>query len=235
MVKKQQKQKETDSPPILIMDTNPILEPRQQIINLTEVDFAARHRKPISESRRLVLLWRKENAAEAVKDLDHEHELFGFTKGQFSLLDLMKAILTHTGPADVSLSTWTASRVEALELTAMKAAGTIRTMRWLVDLTFVRRDPEAAHAIRQAFGVEAIRVANVHSKFCLFKNDDWRLVLRGSFNLNMNPRTEDFTLAHDPELFAFIETMLAKVWAHQPGGLDKIKPYDVHKIFGKLE
>ena len=107
-------------------------------------------------------------------------------------------------------------------------------MRWLVDLTFVRRDPEAAQAIRQAFGVEAIRVANVHSKFCLFKTDDWQLVLRGSFNLNMNPRTEDFTLAHDPELFAFIEAMLAKVWAHQPGSLDKHRPYDVHKIFKEL-
>lgn len=215
--------------------SNPILAKKQQFLDLAEVDFAAQHRKPISEQRRLMLLWRKQNAVDAVKDLDHELELFGFTKGQFSLLDLMKAVLTHTGPADVSLSTWTASRVEALELTAMKAAGTIRTMRWLVDLTFVRRDPEAAHAIRQAFGVEAIRVANVHSKFCLFKNDDWRLVLRGSFNLNMNPRTEDFTIAHDPELFAFIETMLAKVWAHQPGGLDKHRPYEVHKIFKELQ
>jgi len=234
-VKKQQKPKETDAPPILIMDANPILEPHQQIINLADVDFAAQHRKPISKQRQLMLLWRRQSAVEAVKDLDHEHEIFGFTKGQFSLLDLMKAILQKTGPADVSLSTWTASRKEAIELTAMKTAGTIRTMRWLVDLTFVRRDPEAAHAIRQAFGVEAIRVANVHSKFCLFETDAWRLVLRGSFNLNMNPRTEDFTIAHDPGLFAFIETMLTKIWAHQPAGLDKIKPYDVHKIFGKLE
>ena len=215
--------------------SNPILAEKQRFLDLGNVDFTAQHRKPISEQRRLMLLWRRQSAVNAVKGLDHEHEIFGFTKGQFSLLDLIKAILTHTGPADVSLSTWTASRTEAIELTAMKAAGTLRTMRWLVDLTFVRRDPEAAHAIRQAFGVEAIRVANVHSKFCLFKNDAWRLVLRGSFNLNMNPRTEDFTIAHDPELFAFIETMLAKVWAHQPGSLDKHRPYEIHKIFKELQ
>lgn len=215
--------------------SNPILAERQQFLDLAEVEFDARHRKPISEKRRLMLLWRKQNAVEAVEGLDHETEIFGFTKGQFSLLDLIKAILEKTGPADISLSTWTANRQEAVELTAMKAAGTIRTMRWLVDLTFVRRDPEAAHSIRQAFGVEAIRVANVHSKFCLFKNDAWRLVLRGSFNLNMNPRTEDFTLAHDPELFDFIETMLAKVWKHQPRGMDKHRPYEVHKIFEALK
>ena len=115
------------------------------------MDFQTQHRKPVSEQRRLMLLWRKQSAVDALTDLDHEHEIFGFTKGQFSLLDLMKAVLTKTGPADVSLSTWTASKQEAIELTAMKGAGTIRTMRWLVDLTFVRRDPEAAHAIRQAF------------------------------------------------------------------------------------
>jgi hypothetical protein len=199
------------------------------------VDFATQHPRPISEKRRLMLLWRRQNAVEAVKDLDHEYEIFGFTKGQFSLLDLMKAVLQRTGPADVSLSTWTASRQEAIELTAMKTAGTIRSMRWLVDLTFVRRDPEAAHAIRQAFGVEAIRVANCHSKFCLFGNDSWRLVLRTSMNLNMNPRTEDYTLSNDPHLYAFIEDMLAKVWKHQPGGLDKHRPYDVHKLFRGLK
>jgi len=218
----------------MIITSNPILRKRQQFLDMAEVDFASQHRKPISEKRCLMLLWRKQNAIEAVSGLDHETEIFGFTKGQFSLMDLMKAILERTGPADVSLSTWTANRQEAIELTAMHKAGIIRTMKWLVDLTFVRRDPEAAHAVRQAFGVEAIRVANVHSKFCLFGNNAWRLVLRGSFNLNMNPRTEDFTLAHDPELYGFIEDMLARVWKHQLGGLDKHRPYDVHKIFREL-
>ncbi len=69
-------------------------------------------------------------------------------------------MLAHVGPADVALSTWTANRQEALELAEMHKAGTIRGMRWLVDLTFVRRDPEAAHAVRQMFGVDAIRIAN---------------------------------------------------------------------------
>ena len=181
-----------------------------------------------------MLLWRKQNAESALATLDHETELFGFTKGQFSLLDLLKATLRQTGPADIALSTWTANRMEALELGEMQKAGAIRSMRWLVDLTFCRRDPEAAHAVRQIFGPDAIRVANVHSKFCTFKNDQWRLVLRTSMNLNMNPRTEDFTIAHDPELFDFIADMLARVWAHQPKSLAEHRPYDVHRLFKEL-
>ena len=214
---------------------NPILAEKTIPVDLADaLDGVPVHRRPISEKRRLMLLWRKQNAEAAVQELDHECELFGFTKGQFSLLDLLKATLAKIGPADVTLSTWTANRQEALELGEMKKSGAIRSMRWLVDLTFVRRDPEAAHAVRQIFGPEAIRVANVHSKFATFTNDKWRLVLRTSMNLNMNLRTEDFTIAHDPALFDFIQDVLARIWKHQPKSLAEHRPYDVHRLFKEL-
>ena len=206
----------------------------QKTVDLAEVDFEPLHRRKVSEQRRLMLLWRKQSAEQALDGLDRETELFGFTKGQFSLSDLIKAALAHTGPADFCLSTWTANRQEALELGEMKKAGAIRSMRWLVDLTFVRRDPQAAHAVREIFGADAIRVASVHSKFATFGNEKWKLVIRTSMNLNMNPRSEDFTIAHDPPLFDFLQAMLAKVWTHQPRGVDDHRPYEVQRRFGGL-
>ena len=193
------------------------------------------HRRRIPEKRRLMLLWRRENAEQAVADLDHEYELYAFTKGQYSLLDLTKAILAKTGPAHFCLSTWTANRQEALELGNMQQAGSILSMRWLVDLTFTRRDPEAAHAVRQIFGPDSIRIANVHSKFATFANNQWKVVLRTSANLNMNVRSEDYTLAHDPPLFNFIQDVLARIWKHQPRSLAEHRPYDVHRLFKELK
>ena len=43
--------------------------------------------------------------------------------------------------------------------------------------------------MREKLGRDNIRVAQTHSKFALFQNADWKVCLRTSMNLNMNPRT----------------------------------------------
>ena len=115
----------------------------------------------------------------------------------------------------------------------MKQRGELVAVRWLVDMTFCRRDPEATAAIRQDFGADAIRVAHVHAKFALFYNETWKLVLRTSMNLNMNPRTEDFHLAHDPELFDFIHGVMDRIWKLQPRTLAQAKPGTISQAFKK--
>lgn len=181
--------------------------------------------------RELRELRRRQTAAEAVSGLKPGLEIFGFTKGQFSLLELLQAVLDITGPADVVLSTWTAARREIQVLDEMAKAGTLRSMRWLVDYTFARRDPGAAYMIRKTFGPEAIRVAQNHAKFAVFRNDGWQVVLRTSMNLNMNPRFEDFTLAHDPELAGFLTRITDEIWSRQSRMMAHGKAGEVRKHF----
>lgn len=50
-----------------------------------------------------------ESARSTIGKLRKRCEMFGFTKGQFSLIDLLQAIVIQTGPADVLVSTWTAA------------------------------------------------------------------------------------------------------------------------------
>lgn len=203
-------------------------------VDLGELSAPSRHIRPRRDVKReTMLLWRKQNAVDAIAPLTREVEIYGLTKGQFSLLDLLKAVLAKTGPASMDLSTWTANRKEALELAAMKQRGELVAVRWLVDMTFCRRDPEATAAIRQDFGADAIRVAHVHAKFALFYNETWKLFLRTSMNLNMNPRTEDFHLAHDPELFDFIHGVMNRVWKLQPRTLAEAKPGTISQAFKK--
>lgn len=179
-----------------------------------------------AHKRELLDLRRAANAEKAIEPLTRENELYGFTKGQFSILDIIKACLKRTGPARFSISTWTAARKEIVDLEALHASGAMLPgPRWLVDYTFARRDKSALHHIRDVFGADSLRVANTHSKFCLFTNADWRLVLRSSMNLNMNPRMEDFTLAHDPEAASFLQAILDEIWSKQKRSwADEAKP-----------
>ncbi len=161
-------------------------------------------------------LRRKQSATEAVAGLDLDgREIFGLTKGQFSLIDLIEAVLAHTGPASLSISTWTAANTDVSTALSLVGSGRITAARWLVDLTFVRRCPQLAARIRQAFGPDSVRVTKNHAKFSILKNDTWKVVIRTSMNLNHNPRLEDFTVAHDPVLADFLETVLNDLWQSQ--------------------
>jgi len=161
------------------------------------------------EIRKLV---RKQTAAEAIGDLYAGCSIFGLTKGQFSLVELLAVILKQTGPADVFLSTWTASGSDLTEAHGFIKSGIMRSFRCLVDNTFQRRKPAFASLIRELFGIESIRVTRNHAKFCLIRNDNWNLVLNTSMNLNTNARLEDFLLQDNIELAEFLQGFMDEIF-----------------------
>ena len=168
-------------------------------------------------------------AQEAIAGLDRNVEIFGFTKGQFSLLQLLQAALAVTGPAHLSLSTWTAAHHEIESLAAMFIRGDVLGYRILIDFSMARREPAMTTQMRDKLGRDNIRVAQTHSKFAIFQNAEWKLVLRSSMNLNMNPRNEDFTIAHDPQLAAFLNAILDEIWAKQKTEVADMRPYEIVK------
>ena len=57
----------------------------------------------------------------------------------------------------------------------------------------------------QKFGPQSIRTCKNHAKIARVWNDDFRLLLRGSLNLNFNPRFENFDLTEGGEDFDLVE------------------------------
>jgi len=218
----------------LTIDTNPLIVSRTvkktRVEDITAPCIFERN-TPAARRRKLRDLRRRQDAAEAIAGLNKRIEIFGFTKGQFSMLDMLVACLAKTGPAFMSISTWTAARKEIAALSDLRDAGELLGTRWLVDLTFARRDPAAAQQIRTTFGVDSIRVAQNHAKFAIFENDSWRLVIRTSMNLNMNPRFEDFTIAHDPPLADFLNRILDEIWRKQKRTVINARPCEIQAHF----
>ena len=199
-------------------------------VDLSKLTTKAVHKRALRTAKREIRDVRKVKcAAEAIEGLDHETEIFGFTRGQFSLLDLIVAVQRITGPCHLSLSTWTAAQHELDSLYALLQRGDITGSRWLIDYSMARREPAMTAQLRERFGWNNIRVAQVHAKFQVFQNADWKIVLRSSMNLNMNPRCEDFQIAHDPELANFLNGILDEIFAKQPKELADSKPYDIIK------
>jgi hypothetical protein len=198
---------------------NPLLTQLPDPVADTAVIRQSVTKRPIPK-REILDLRRIQSAAEAVSGLERDGmELFGLTKGQFSLTDMIEAILDKTGPADLSISTWTAANSDVSRMLGLLSSGAICSCRWLVDMTFMRRCPQLTAEIRAKFGADAIRVTKTHAKFCTIVNNEWQIALRSSMNLNQNPRLESFQVGHDPDLCQFLSKVLDDIWQKQNKGI----------------
>jgi len=205
------------SPPLNVGCSNPLLRdaPPPVVDPLCIETPVLRRAIP---SRRLIEDQRRaQSAAEAIAQLERDGcELIGLTRGQFSLSDLIEAILDKTGPASLSISTWTAAHSSVATMLQLLQSGKITGCRWLVDTTFVRRVPQLVAEIRRSFGDDAIRVTRTHAKFATISNESWQVAIRTSANINQNPRMESYEIGHDPQLCAWLEQVMDDVWRNQP-------------------
>jgi hypothetical protein len=155
---------------------------------------------------------RGESAKTALADWAPPMTIFGFTKGQFSLVDLIVAVLDKVGPARLDMSTWTAATADVRQLDALIKSGRLTGLRLLVDASFADRQPLILQTTVECFGNAALRVCNNHAKFWTLTAVGVGVVCKTSMNLNPNLRFEDFDLSCDPGLHAFLVGVMDELW-----------------------
>lgn len=208
---------------------NPLLNQKPDIVfDMTKLEIPWTHRAKAPSKREIRKEARTGTAIEALGNLYPGCAIFGLTKGQFSLIELISAIVDQTGPAEIFISTWTASSADLSDAFKLMKSGKILHARFLVDHTFQRRQPGFAKKIRDLFGLDAVRVTRNHAKFCLIRNSKWNIVLKTSMNLNFNPRLEDFDIQDDLNLANYLQGLMDEIFK-------KIKPKYLYDAIAKNE
>lgn len=159
-------------------------------------------------------------AADAVGPITPGIEIYGLSKGQFSLVELVAHVLDATGPAHVTISTWTAAGADLAHTQDLLHSGAIISCRWLVDFSFPSRQPAYCAQLRDRFGEDCIRTTANHAKFVMIRNATWNVVIRTSMNLNLNRRLESFEISDDPELADWLEVIVADAFDGGAAQLD---------------
>ena len=170
----------------------------------------------IWRNRQLKSGLRLDSARAALADYEPGGAVFGLTKGQFSMIDIAQAVLEHTGPADVGLWTWAIADYEVQAVSAFMNDGRVRAFRLLMDYGGAKRDMPLVGELQAKFGVDCVRVSLTHAKIVTICNEKWRTVIRGSMNLNFNPRFEQFDVSDADSAFVVVETMMDEIWAKTP-------------------
>ena len=144
-------------------------------------------------------------AAEYIGDITKNTEIFGFTKGQFSIIDIIEHILNTTGKANIMIATWTAAHADIKKAFSFLANDKIQSIKFIVDRGFTNRQPEYCADLVRLFGEDSIRFLRIHAKFCIIQNEEWNIVVRTSMNLNENKRIENFEITDDKDFCEYFK------------------------------
>ena len=144
-----------------------------------------------------------ESARKSIGDIYSGMEIFGLTKGQYSIINVIETVLEQTGAADVLISTWTAANAEIKKAEKFLANKMINKLHFIVDRSFKTRQKKYYEQLISAFG-DVVSETDTHAKFILISNDEWKIVIRTSMNLNENKRLENFEISDSPELFSYL-------------------------------
>jgi hypothetical protein len=165
--------------------------------------------------------------------------IFGLTKGQFSMIDLAAAVLGITGPAGVTLWTWAIADYEAEAFGAFFRDGRVKSLRVVLDWSASQRNAVLVGELQERFGLDAVRITKTHAKIVTVSTpgaDGWRVVIRGSMNLNFNPRFEQFDVSDDAEVFSVVADVERELWERgKPLPVAKLRHADAAELLNAAE
>jgi hypothetical protein len=165
--------------------------------------------------------------------IEQGKRIVGLTNGVFSLISLIHSVLKKIGKADVTLSTWSAGWYDSKVIEELIDSGLINDFKLIIDRSFKTRAAQYSMLVTEIFKPENIRTTNTHAKFVLIENDEWKILILSSMNLNENKRCENFEIDTDIDNFNLFKDFSDKLFEVQPKGLIESRAI-VDKNFDEL-
>lgn len=134
-------------------------------------------------------------ASSAIGPIEKGIHVFSVTRGQWSMIDAVLYCLDQVGRSKVSLWTWTVADYEVQCLERLRRDDRISSGMLVIDYGARNKNAAIIREWQSAFGKDAVRFVVNHAKIATIESESgFKLLLRGSMNLNFNPRFEQFDL-----------------------------------------
>jgi len=169
----------------------------------------------------------------ATKDFQKGCRIVGLTMGKFSLIDLIREILSKTGQASVIVATWSAGIKDVHQVKWMTDTNLITDFKLLTDHSYKTRQAKYAASIEALFGKENIRTSEMHAKFVLIQNKEFKVCITSSMNLNANKTCEIFEIEEGSPVFDMLENFVVTHFNDMKPGFVSSSS-DVSKVVSKF-
>lgn len=145
-------------------------------------------------------------ASSAIGECRAGMSLFAITRGQWSMIDAILHVLDQVGPSKLSLWTWTVAEYEVQVLTRLREDKRVTGGRLVIDAGARTKNAGIIKEWKDSFGGGSVRYVTNHSKIARIESaSGLKFLLRGSMNLNFNPRFEQFDISEGGPEFDLVE------------------------------
>ena len=122
------------------------------------------------------------------------------------MIDAILHTLDSVGPAKLSLWTWTVAEYEVQTLTRLRNDSRVTAGRLVIDAGARTKNSGLIKEWQATFGPSSVRYVTNHAKIARIESaSGLRVLLRGSMNLNFNPRFENFDITEGGPDFDLVE------------------------------
>lgn len=171
-------------------------------------------RKPRASSvagRRLRAVESFRSAADCIGPVEPGMSVFAVTRGQFSMIDAISHVLDELGPSRISLWTWTIAEYEVVVFTEMMRDARLEDALLVIDGGARNKNHALIAQWKAIFGAESVRYVTNHAKIATVEGGGRRVLLRGSMNLNFNPRFEQLDVTEGGPDFDLVRSIEAEL------------------------
>jgi hypothetical protein len=145
------------------------------------------------------------SAADCIGSIEPGSAVFAVTRGQFSMVDAVLHVLDEVGRAErLSLWTWTVADYEIETFRRLMMDGRIGRGVLVIDGGARAKNAALIRSWQGAFGADSVRYVLNHAKIATVEGAGLRVLLRGSMNLNHNPRFEQLDVSEGGPAFELV-------------------------------
>jgi len=152
------------------------------------------------------------SAEEAIGPVVKNMALFTLTRGQWSMIDAILYVLDAVGRSKLSLWTWTVAEYEIQTLARLRMDKRLSFGLLVIDAGARVKNAAILREWQATFGPESVRYVLNHAKIATVESESGlKLLLRGSMNLNFNPRFEQFDITEGGPAFDMIRRVEGEI------------------------
>lgn len=145
-----------------------------------------------ASSRRKTAKESFKTASDCIGEIHKDMSVFAITRGQFSMIDAITHVIESVGDCKISLWTWTIADYEIDVINNLQKNGKIKDALLLIDRRAQSINNHLIQKWKSNYGVKSVKYIVNHAKIATVESidGDFKVLLRGSMNLNHNARFE---------------------------------------------
>jgi hypothetical protein len=120
------------------------------------------------------------------------------------MIDAVQHAVAAAAPATISLWTWTVAEYEVQCLESLQHNSGVVAGRLIIDEGARKKNAQIIANWKTSFGPESVRYVRNHAKIATVEGNGLRICLRGSMNLNHNPRFEQLDVTEGGQDFDLV-------------------------------